>query len=154
MIDSGATGNFVSEDLVKRKGFPRTKKKDPYDLFVVDGSTLPDGGGRVEEETTPLQTRIYQHQEELQFEIVRIASYEIILEIPWLKTHNPVINWEKRVLRFERCSCVGSTQPTPQQRSRVDKKTDIRRELAASNKDDRQPFGSDSPDTSRGQQGQ
>ena len=113
MIDSGATGNFVLEDLVKRKGFPQTKKKDPYDLFIVDRSTLPDGGGRVEEETTPLQTRIYQHQEELQFEIVRIASHEIILGIPWLKTYNPVINWEKRVLRFKRCSCVGSTQPTP-----------------------------------------
>ena len=54
MIDSGATGNFVLEDLAKRKGFPQTKKKDPYDLFVVDGSTLPDGGGRVEEETIPL----------------------------------------------------------------------------------------------------
>ena len=82
----------MSEDLAKRKGFPRTKKKDPYDLFIVDRSTLPDRGGRVEEETTPLQTRIYQHQEELQFEIVRIASHEIILRIPWLKTHNPVIN--------------------------------------------------------------
>ena len=92
MIDLGATGNFVSEDLAKRKEFPRTKKKDPYDLFVVDGSILPDGGRRVEEETIPLQTRIYQHQEELQFEIVRIASHEIILGIPWLKIYNPVIN--------------------------------------------------------------
>ena len=54
MIDSGATGNFVLEDLAKRKEFPRTRKKDPYDLFVVDGSTLLNGGGRVEEETTPL----------------------------------------------------------------------------------------------------
>ena len=54
MIDSGATGNFVLEDLAKRKGFPRTRKKDPYDLFVVDRSTLLNGGGRVEEETIPL----------------------------------------------------------------------------------------------------
>ena len=92
MIDSGATGNFVSEDLAKRKEFPRTRKKDPYDLFVVDRSTLLDRGGRVEEETIPLQTRIYQHQEELQFDIVRMASHEIILGIPWLKTHNLVIN--------------------------------------------------------------
>ena len=51
MIDSGATGNFILEDLAKRKGFPRTRKKDPYDLFVVDRSTLLNGGGRVEEET-------------------------------------------------------------------------------------------------------
>ena len=49
------------EDLAKRKGFPRTKKKDLYDLFVVDRNTLPSRGRRVEEETTLLQTRIYQH---------------------------------------------------------------------------------------------
>ena len=54
MIDSGATGNFVLEDLARRKGFPRTKKKDPYDLFIVDGSTLQNGGRRVEKETIPL----------------------------------------------------------------------------------------------------
>ena len=42
------------EDLAKRKGFPRTRKKDPYDLFVVDRSILLNGGGRVEEETIPL----------------------------------------------------------------------------------------------------
>ena len=61
IIDSDATGNFVLEDLAKRKGFPYTRKEDPYDLFVVDGSILLNGGGRVEEETIPLQTRIYQH---------------------------------------------------------------------------------------------
>ena len=61
IINSGAIGNFVLEDLARRKGFPRTKKKDPYDLFIVDRSTLPDGGRRVEEETIPLQTRIYQY---------------------------------------------------------------------------------------------
>ena len=54
IIDLGATGNFVLEDLAKRKGFPRTRKKDPYDLFVVDRSILSNGGRRVEEETIPL----------------------------------------------------------------------------------------------------
>ena len=54
IINLDATGNFVLEDLAKRKGFPRTKKKDLYDLFIVDRSILLNGGGRVEEETIPL----------------------------------------------------------------------------------------------------
>ena len=54
MIDLGATGNFILEDLVKRKGFPYTRKKDLYDLFVVDINILLIGGRRVEEETIPL----------------------------------------------------------------------------------------------------
>ena len=40
MINSGATGNFISKELAKRKGFPRVKKKDPYDLVIVDRSLL------------------------------------------------------------------------------------------------------------------
>lgn len=40
MIESGAAGNKVSEDLAKRKGFPRARKKDPYDL---DENPLPSG---------------------------------------------------------------------------------------------------------------
>ena len=45
MIDLGVTGNFVSKELVKRKGFPRVKKKDPYDLVIVDRSLLLSGDG-------------------------------------------------------------------------------------------------------------
>ena len=39
------------KDLARRKGFPRTKKKDLYDLFIVDRSILLDRDRRVEEET-------------------------------------------------------------------------------------------------------
>ena len=42
------------EDLARRKEFPRTKKKDLYDLFIVDRSILLDRGRRVEEEIIPL----------------------------------------------------------------------------------------------------
>ena len=61
IIDSGVTGNFVLEDLAKRKGFPRTKKKNPYDLVIVDRSPLPSGDRKVNKETIPLQVTIYQH---------------------------------------------------------------------------------------------
>ena len=42
------------EDLARRKGFPRTKKKDLYDLFIVDRSILLDRGRRVEYKIIPL----------------------------------------------------------------------------------------------------
>ena len=38
------------EDLARRKGFPRVKKKDPYNLIVIDGNPIPSGDRRVEEE--------------------------------------------------------------------------------------------------------
>ena len=49
------------EDLAKRKGFPRTKKEDLYDLVIVDRSLLPSGDRKVNKETIPLQVTIYQH---------------------------------------------------------------------------------------------
>ena len=54
MIDLGVTENFISKDITKKKGFPRAKKKDPYDLVIVDRSLLLSGDRRVKEETIPL----------------------------------------------------------------------------------------------------
>ena len=54
MIDSGVTGNFILEELAKRKGFPRAKKKELYRFIIVDRSLLLSGGGKVIEETIPL----------------------------------------------------------------------------------------------------
>ena len=51
MIDLGVTGNFILEEIAKRKGFPRAKKKDPYDLVVVDENLLPNRDRKVKEET-------------------------------------------------------------------------------------------------------
>ena len=51
MIDLGVTGNFILEEIAKRKGFPRVKKKDPYNLVVVDGSLLPSKDGKIKEKT-------------------------------------------------------------------------------------------------------
>ena len=50
MIDLGVTGNFILEDIAKRKGFPRVKKKEPYDLVIIDRSLLLNGDKRAKEE--------------------------------------------------------------------------------------------------------
>ena len=51
MIDLGVTGNFILEEIAKRKGFPRARKKDPYDLVVVDRSLLLNKDRKIKEET-------------------------------------------------------------------------------------------------------
>ena len=43
-------GNFILKDLARRKGFPRTKKKDLYDLFIVDKGILLNKGRKVKKE--------------------------------------------------------------------------------------------------------
>jgi hypothetical protein len=88
MVDSGATGNFMARALVEREGYSTQKKPDAYNLVIVDGNSLLDKNERVDKETKPLSIAIQQHHEELTFDIVGIATHNIVLEMPWLKQHN------------------------------------------------------------------
>jgi len=80
MIDSGATGNFVSRTLVQSAGLLTRKKKEPYSLQMADGLELSTGS--VGEETTLLHLAIQRHHKEISLNVVRIATYYIILRMP------------------------------------------------------------------------
>jgi len=82
MVDSGATGNFMARALVKKEGYPTRKKLDAYNLMIVDGNSLPNGNERVDKETKPLPIAIQQHHEELTFDIVGMATHDIVLGMP------------------------------------------------------------------------
>ena len=55
-------------------------------------------------------------------DVVRIASYNVVLGIPWLKRYNPTIDWSKGVLIFKVTGVITGRQPTYRQRTMVDKK--------------------------------
>ncbi len=80
MIDSGATSNFASRDLVRSLGLLTRRKKEQYDLQIADGLTLLIG--RINEEIHLLPVIIRRYHEELTFDIVRITTYYIILGMP------------------------------------------------------------------------
>jgi len=79
IVDSGATGNFISRSLAEREGYSTQKKSDAYNLIVVDGNLLSDGNERVDKETKPLSIAIQQHYKELTFNIVEMATHNIVL---------------------------------------------------------------------------
>jgi len=110
MIDSGASGNFISEALVRLVGLPTRRKKDPYNLRIADGSTLLKGS--VDEETTSLPFTIQRHYKEMSFDVIGMATHYIILGMPWLEKHNLAINWRRKVLKFKRTGDVTRFQPT------------------------------------------
>ena len=121
MIDSGASGNFISTSTVSRLEIATQPKKNGYELMAVDGSALPG----VTEETVPLSLVTQRHREDIILDVVEMANHHIVLGMPWLRQHNPVIDWKTRVLRFEQCDCVVDTHPTHRQRSMVDEKQSL-----------------------------
>jgi len=119
LIDSGASGMFISGRFVQRYELATRKKKDGgYELMAVDGSSLPD----VDSETMPLPLVFQQHHEEIVLDIVPMARHDVVLGVPWLEKHNPNVDWKRRVLTFERCSCVTDIHPGRRQSSTTDER--------------------------------
>jgi hypothetical protein len=108
LIDSGAQGNYISPSTIGKYGFPLQMKQRPYQLMVVDGSTIGDKGGMITRETVFLRMNIGSHSEEIMFDVVPIGKHQIILGTPWMRKHNPELDWASNDVRFTRCDCQGS----------------------------------------------
>jgi len=58
MVDSDATGNFMTRALVERKEYSTRKKSDAYNLVIVDENPLIAGNERVNRKTKSLSIAI------------------------------------------------------------------------------------------------
>jgi hypothetical protein len=80
LIDSGVTGNFIHPKVTTEQGFPTIRKMSPYTLFLVDGSEVSTNKGMVTLETRPLKmTTLGGYTKEIQFDLITIGSYMVIL---------------------------------------------------------------------------
>ena len=59
MIDSGATGNFMSRKFATNHRIPGLLKESSYQLTVADGTPLNQDEGMVKEETLPLMSQMH-----------------------------------------------------------------------------------------------
>ena len=100
MINSGVTGNFMSESFARRNKVPVQGKKDSCQLMVVDRTPLSKDEGQVMKETKSLRLSVYGttiRTEE--FNLVPIP-HKVILGLLWLEKQNPRIDWKRRQLVF------------------------------------------------------
>uniref|UniRef100_A0A673HSG6 DUF4939 domain-containing protein n=1 Tax=Sinocyclocheilus rhinocerous TaxID=307959 RepID=A0A673HSG6_9TELE len=112
LVDSGSSGNFISQDLLK-----------PRELRVETIQGKPLGSGRVKFRAPPLRLKIGNlHEEEITFLVLEEPMVDIILGRPWLILHSPEIRWDScEVTRWsEFClqHCI-SALPKPSQTPRT-----------------------------------
>jgi hypothetical protein len=81
MINSDAIDNFMTRALVKRKEYFTQKKSNAYNLVIVDENLLFNENEKMNKETKLLSITIQQHHEKLIFNIVKIITHDIILEM-------------------------------------------------------------------------
>jgi len=115
LLDSGAQSNYISSRAVWLAGLRPTRKKDPYPLRVANGEPMPEES-EITHEVTAVPLQIQRHHEELTLDAFGMATHDVILGLPWLRKHNPDIDWKNRRLSLERCGC-GTTTSKPTQRT-------------------------------------
>ena len=98
LVDSGASGNYISRQLYDTLGTGRRRKQQPYQLVMANGQTE-----LVCHKTQPMEIVTRHHAERIHLDIVKLATQDIYLGMPWLKKHNPVVNWKTGVLTFRNC---------------------------------------------------
>uniref|UniRef100_A0A803JPC4 ribonuclease H n=1 Tax=Xenopus tropicalis TaxID=8364 RepID=A0A803JPC4_XENTR len=99
IIDSGASGCFIDAQVVKSFHIPLRLKKVPMFIRMADGSAI--NSGPVTQETLPLRLSLNKkHIETLCFDVVASPLFPVILGLPWLRAHNPSIDWSSGKMTF------------------------------------------------------
>lgn len=91
LIDSGAGGEFVSEQFVKQNNLHVTELNKPVPVFNVDGT--PNHCGAITQSIW-LDIRIGTIQIPTKFYVTSLGKEDMILGLPWLRRTKPDINWE------------------------------------------------------------
>ena len=98
LVDSGAAGNFIDRGLAQRLRIPLVKVDPPFPVHSLDSQPL--GSGLVREATIPLEmiTR-GDHKERISLFLIDSPAFPVVLRIPWLAIHNPMISWRQGALQ-------------------------------------------------------
>ena len=92
IVDCAAEGNFMSPSPIDRFGISVKKKDQAYNLIAIDRNPLFEQDGRVTRETLTLSMLIERHYKEISFDILAMARHDVVLGLPWLHQHNPLID--------------------------------------------------------------
>uniref|UniRef100_A0A8C5Q592 Gypsy retrotransposon integrase-like protein 1 n=2 Tax=Leptobrachium leishanense TaxID=445787 RepID=A0A8C5Q592_9ANUR len=117
MVDSGASGCFIDTTTASRIGIPLYNKNTPIEIQLVDGSPLKSGPITTESALLWMYTGT-NHLEEIRFDIVSSPMFPVILGLPWLRKHDPYIQWSTAKISFcspyckERCLQTSHTMNT------------------------------------------
>lgn len=90
MVDSGAIGNFMNPAFIRKLGILGKIKAVPKPIAGLNGENL--GTLLITTESGPVLIVVLGHIKRLNFDIVPTGRYDVVLGIPWLRNHNPVIN--------------------------------------------------------------
>jgi len=91
----------MDQDFAKERGVPLLRKRRPYTLGTLGKGNI----GRVTHETERIEVEVQGHKETAWFDVTTTGDYNVVLGHPWLRRHNPIIDWRMGTLQQWRCQC-------------------------------------------------
>jgi len=97
MIDSEATEDFIDGEVCNKHVIQMIKAKHPREIYHADGK--PSAMGPITH-MTKVPMDISSHRELATFQVANLQNHEVILGMPWLREHNPRIDWNDKRITF------------------------------------------------------
>ncbi|KDR74713.1 hypothetical protein GALMADRAFT_24744, partial [Galerina marginata CBS 339.88] len=91
LLDSGAQGKFIDQNFAKQSGFITKPLPRPITTFNIDGT--PNKKGTIKSFVT-LETEISGRKSKELFLVTGLGKQKLIIGFPWLKKHNPIVDWK------------------------------------------------------------
>jgi hypothetical protein len=113
MVDCRVRENFIDKKYAEQVGIPLDKKKIPQRVLAVDGREVASS---LVTHNTMVRLTTNNHWEMIKLHCINISNSPIILRLPWLKKHNPKINWRAGRVMFDSNKCAKEcldTSPMP-----------------------------------------
>lgn len=99
LVDNGSEAVLIDRSFLRAMNVKPKSLAQPIPLFNPDGSlhsTLS--------QFASVRFSLGRHSERLFAYVCDIPHYKVILGDPWLKLHNPKIDWAQRTLEFRKCA--------------------------------------------------
>ena len=100
LLDSDATELVMSKEFARKHRFKRIRLERPVYVKNMDG-TLNYVGPIVD--TVEVEIFFKGHKERMSIDVIGEQKWSVILGMPWLRRHNPEIDWKTGEVKMTRC---------------------------------------------------
>jgi hypothetical protein len=101
LINTGATGLFIDHAYVMCLNTQLHQLDSPVTVGNIDGT---ENRGGVIEFYTDMFLETLDHCERVCLEVADLRKNQrVILGLPWLRCHNPTIDWSSSFICFDKC---------------------------------------------------